>query len=293
MKFISTFIGVFLFTSFCSMNGALQAVGVRNSGDIHIFFVLIITIIIMMFRGNKEPNKESNQEDTVNNKQKYNSDMLVTAVMNGNFDSVKYLVESGANVNSKNSEGFTALMTAVMNGNFEIVQYLVENGGTIQINPNDKRTDVFEIAKSLNHNDILEYLSGFEIAKHAYVDDYTANQLIQTAVRREFKTLKETISNINPNIKNDEGETVLMTVAKYGPEDIVDYLINIGCDVNIKNNVGYTALMYASKYGNIDIVRLLVNNGADVNAENNSGFTASKVAELTRNFDIQQYLQSL
>ncbi len=185
-------------------------------------------------------------------------------------------MEYGADARIKDDNNLTAEAYASERLHTEVVK-LLKNAPPVRViiqsNVNKTSNNGFnsEIDKTLK-------LSKADIA--------TANQLIQLAIKGKL----EPLNMENPNVQNVDGETILMTAAKYGYKDIVDYLINIGCDVNIKNNVGYTALMYASKYGYIDTVRLLVNNGADVNAKNNSGYTASKIAELTRNSDIQQYL---
>ena len=54
---------------------------------------------------------------------------LMAACENGQTDTVRFLVENGANVNSvQKVMGNTALMFACHNGNLEIVRYLCQNG---------------------------------------------------------------------------------------------------------------------------------------------------------------------
>jgi ankyrin repeat protein len=66
---------------------------------------------------------------------------------------------------------------------------------------------------------------------------------------------------------NDEGETVLMTVARTGKVDAASVLIKAGANVNaVESWRGQTALMWAASQGNPEMVRLLIESGADPNA---------------------------
>ncbi len=70
-----------------------------------------------------------------------------------------------------------------------------------------------------------------------------------------------TLDNVNKK-RGEEGNTLLMMMAKYGTAEHVRMVINKGGDVNIKDNNGYTALMYAVERGNPKIIELLKNAGA-------------------------------
>jgi ankyrin repeat protein len=48
------------------------------------------------------------------------------AVKYENLNSVKFLVENGANINLKNNNGLSPLILAVKHSNLDIVKYLVE-----------------------------------------------------------------------------------------------------------------------------------------------------------------------
>ena len=50
---------------------------------------------------------------------------------NGHLETVKHLVENGANINEKNKDRDTPLICASRNGHLEIVIYLCENGDDI------------------------------------------------------------------------------------------------------------------------------------------------------------------
>ena len=67
--------------------------------------------------------------------------------------------------------------------------------------------------------------------------------------------------------RGNEGETLLMLVARRGQTDAVSFLISQGADVNLQDMYGFTALMWAAVSGNSECVRLLLESGADPRIE--------------------------
>lgn len=84
---------------------------------------------------------------------------------------------------------------------------------------------------------------------------------------------------LSPDLKADDGKSVLMLAAYLGHTDIAKLLIDRGADVNAKDNDGKTPLMYAAEKGNIEMARLLLEKGADLNAVDNNGKTALQIAQ--------------
>ncbi len=84
---------------------------------------------------------------------------------------------------------------------------------------------------------------------------------------------------VSPNVKADDGKSLLMLASYLGHTDIVQLLIAKGADVNDKDKDGKTALMYAAEKGNVDVAKLLLENGADLNAVDNNGKTALQIAQ--------------
>jgi ankyrin repeat protein len=86
--------------------------------------------------------------------------------------------------------------------------------------------------------------------------------------------------NINPNVKNEHGDTLLMYMVEQG-EDYDPYIDMIlkhpNIDVNAKNGKGGTALILAV-FGDYSISMLLKHPKIDVNAQDRHGDTALMIA---------------
>lgn len=73
-------------------------------------------------------------------------------------NNVELLLQAGASPNQSNKHGITPLMNAVKKGNFDTIKILVENGADIQAKP--RRGDsVLELARKSKSPQILDYLT--------------------------------------------------------------------------------------------------------------------------------------
>ncbi len=73
--------------------------------------------------------------------------------------------------------------------------------------------------------------------------------------------------------KNAQGMTPLMMAARFFYNDVVEWLINNGCDINIVDNAGRSALMHAAYTGNADGIKILINSGASITNVDADGLT--------------------
>ena len=69
----------------------------------------------------------------------------------------------------------------------------------------------------------------------------------------------------------EDGDTCLITAARYGHLDICRLLIDKGAQLEAKDIIGRTPLHCAAVRGHVEIVRLLCDRGADVEARSDSG----------------------
>ncbi|EET90084.1 MAG: ankyrin repeat domain-containing protein [Candidatus Micrarchaeales archaeon] len=178
---------------------------------------------------------------------------LVRAAANGNINTVKELLEDGADANAKTRDGRTALLMAIPGGHLNIVELLVKNGADVNKQGKDGSTAVMLSVQNL-YLDILKFL----VAHGAKVD-----------VR------------------------ALLWAADSGLLNYVEYLVEAGADVNARDPSGRTALLLTAMKGDLSIVKYLVAHGADQTMTDYNGITAAILARENGHENIAAYLDSL
>ena len=82
---------------------------------------------------------------------------LISLSLNGDLETLKYLISKGANIESSTEEGFTPLHIASQEDHLDIIKYLVENGANIESKTNDRLTPL-HIACLSGYIKIVKYL---------------------------------------------------------------------------------------------------------------------------------------
>lgn len=96
---------------------------------------------------------------------------LMVAAAEGNFDTVVFLVESGADLNAaRPGSGETPLRLAIDNNDYRMAQYLVENGADVN-QANQFGWTPFMTAARVGNKRILELLAGAGADPYALTND--------------------------------------------------------------------------------------------------------------------------
>src|SRR5579862_7444047 len=97
---------------------------------------------------------------------------------------------------------------------------------------------------------------------------YSVDDFIYCAEQGKTEAVKLFLdAGMNPNAKDKDSWTALMSAALMGHSDIVKDLIAKGADINAKDLWDSTALMNATQNGHTDIVKALLDKGVEVNAK--------------------------
>lgn len=175
---------------------------------------------------------------------------IINAAVNGQFDRLINLINSGGNINETDPyNGDNALIASIIAGDGKIADLLMEKGINVKHKNNNGQSPL-HIAANYGLYDIAKKL-----------------------LRKGLKV----------NDKDNGGNTALMYASAAPYKNMVDLLINSGANIEDKNNQGETPLLIAARTGNTETVKNLIDNGANKNATDNNGNNAVMKAVQNKN----------
>jgi ankyrin repeat protein len=211
---------------------------------------------------------------------------LIFAAREGKIDTVKALVDAGANVNQTTADTSSALLVSILNGHYDIAVYLLEKGADPNISSMKGWNPLYQTVKNRN----LE--TG-------------AVPLVKTGVLTDELQLAKILldKGADPNIRmkansqsrngqggtwmNESGATPFLRAALSGDVKTMKMLLPYGADPNLPATDGTTPLMALAGVGfaegfishwspeeTMEAMRLTVELGADVRGTNKRGLSA-------------------
>jgi ankyrin repeat protein len=202
---------------------------------------------------------------------------LQFAVREGSMETVKVLVDSGADVNQRSEFGWTALLVATQNRYYKIGVFLLDHGADPNIANEGGWTPLYIATDNRNIEggdyptrkpdmDHLEYI------KRLFASN--ANPNLRMSSSTETRTI------FTHQWLLEEGATPFLRAAQSGDLVLLKLLLEHGADPKIATDDKVTPLMVASGIGwvegvtyewspqqTLDTVKMLLDLGADVNAQ--------------------------
>jgi ankyrin repeat protein len=194
---------------------------------------------------------------------------LYCAARAGNVEAVKFLTEQGAEPDLSQRTKSTALHAASFFGHADVVRCLLESGADYRIlndSGNAAEEEAFNNAvigvfTELKQSpyvrvaaDEVEWFFKNGLTQHRDTEYFAQRQtLLQCASKKGYGKLvhwlvEQQLANLD--LVDFNGNSALHLAAYGGHIDIVDYLLNRGCDSTLRNRWGTTAEEEGSKYGN-------------------------------------------
>lgn len=249
--------------------------------------------------------------------------MLATS----NLESVKALVEAGADVNYVNSD--SALTHAASKNNFEMVDYLlahttltedkkvfnglvviaakfgqeklvknlIENYGA-SINAVDNNyNSVFKEAVSSGNKSLIEFLLGHEDLEIEQQNKLGGSAILEAIDQNDVDLVGKIVNKmidkkINFNNRNHDGITPLYAAAKANNNAIIKLLIDKGADVDGGSHYR-NPIQVLTKNDNLEAIKLLERKGLKLLADRNNGNDLLTYAAEHNSVKILSYLISL
>lgn len=207
---------------------------------------------------------------------------LMEAAYYGNLDTLKLLLERGANVKAVDKDGETVLHFAArgLGSQVEIVEILLGSGANVNAQDHDGRTPLLD---GLQNPEVTRLLLTQDVDVKLRTKDGLT--VLHAAAGQNIPWLIKPLIDrgAEVNARNDRGETPLMFAT--GATDSVDKpqiaqaLIDNGADVNIADREGNTALMFAAQERLASSIRTLLQAHAQSATRNKKGQTALDIAK--------------
>ncbi|OQR89925.1 hypothetical protein ACHHYP_05941 [Achlya hypogyna] len=190
---------------------------------------------------------------------------IFMAALNGHKTIVELLVLVHADLNSADNEGNTPIHAAVASGHRNIVEMLVTAEANFSL-ANALGRKPIDIATDKQHYAIASLLSDAEATDRV--------RLLKAAGDGDMAQVWLLLGKAtDPNVTNDDGDSVLYIATTKGHQGVVQKLIAAGADVNRATNTGRTPLLAAAEIGHRPIVVMLIRARANISYSDNVGTT--------------------
>ena len=203
----------------------------------------------------------------------------------GTLETIKLLIEAGAEVDSRNSRNSTPLHWAV--SDTEKIRLLLARGADINAKTERERTPLGLAAMHRFDNAPLKLL----LAKGADPNIASINgqtPLMAAARAGNVEAMKLLLAKkADPQAVAGNGATSLMAAAASRNADAVKLLLERGAEVNAKTKRNQTALFGAALRGAEDVVKLLLEQDAEVNIENYQDHTPLTLAAMSESMSAE------
>ncbi len=231
---------------------------------------------------------------------------LIYAAREGHLDTVKALVEAGADVNHvAGGEKMSPIVEAIINGHFDIAKYLLDHGadpnlvGRNGLAPLYATIDVQWAPKAWFPQPSVEQEKITHLELMQALLEKGANVNAQVGEKLWFRSFTNDYTWVDP-----AGATAFWRAAQSGDVPAMKLLLAHGADPKLKNKADETPLHAAAGIGwawnwtvrapfpAIEAVKLCVEQGNDVNAQDNRGYTPLHGAAFLGDNEMINYLVS-
>lgn len=190
------------------------------------------------------------------------------------------LIEAGADVNAQDRTNESILHFAVLVGDLDQVKLLVEHGANVNHRTKLQRTPLHFGGQ----REITKYL--LECGANVNEPDFEGQTpLHRSVLYHSLKSVKMCLEfGGDLTLRDNAGETCVHYAAMNRRTDVLEFVLQeTGLSVNERSGRGEVPLHLAAKKGNVDACTVLLDRGADVDAKNVDGLTPMALAAFNPN----------
>lgn len=203
-----------------------------------------------------------------------------------NSQALKLLLEAGFDPNVKNSYNYNALFRATQEKNLESMRLLIEHGAEVQVS--HARNSSTPLTVSISR----DFLEGLKLLlKHGadpnagYINDDPP--LGYAIARRDTEFALALLQyGADPEQKDSDGWPPLHLAVQYGSPTLVQAVIDRGVDPDSRAANGTPAIITAAASDQLENVQVLIKAGADPDLRSNGGYPVLHTYINSKHFDI-------
>jgi len=147
-------------------------------------FIIFVISIFFFVTGCASSGPKHIDETTINKVDSSGYTPLIRAAWSGKTETVRILIDKGADVNYRDKDGYTPLLWAVYYGYLDVARLLIEKGADVNAIANDRSTP-YSLAVQKNYTEVVKLL------KDKGADENKSNMKLLSMKTREFKSNKK------------------------------------------------------------------------------------------------------
>jgi ankyrin repeat protein/branched-subunit amino acid transport protein AzlD len=207
---------------------------------------------------------------------RYGDTALMHAAQQGHHETVRSLLNAGADIEAADTGQMTPLALAAFKGQHETVRILLEKNANIEVEIKNGSTPLL-LACAAGCTEVVKVLLAVKANLYARnkqgesaltLAAKAGNTVVVKALMQAHETLGETAQTrdfIHWADKNDQ--TALAHAATHKHHETVQFLCEKKADIEVRNKKGETPLMQAAKSGHVPTLTALLNTGPDLEAK--------------------------
>lgn len=211
------------------------------------------------------------------------------AVVEGDLDGVKRLVQGGAPLDWSPESGFGALHKALHDGRADIAGYLVEQGADVNAEGVYGITPLHIVGEAS--------LAAHMIGKGALIEAWsdTLGTPLNAAILAGLPEVAEVLIDHGAELdaRDVHRSTPLHHASGRGDVDSARLLVSKGADVNAANEPGFRPLHWAAGNGHLEVVKLLLSHGARPDVVGANGRSPMDMAIVGEHLEVAELLRTV
>lgn len=225
------------------------------------------------------------QEDSLFSKEEINYKLLLSSYY-GITDSILYWLNLGADVNALSDEGISSLNYAIQSKNLNAVKALVFNGADVNYYSYNTIPAIF-LAVALNQQSIVEFLlsknakTNITIKKKVsvlhYATKFADTNVIKLLIKYDSKLLQ---------LKDEDGNTPLMTAVYFNRADVVTLLCRYYDNVSVPDKFGISPFLLSIMKSDTVIAEKLLSCGANCNEVSHNEYGVLEYSLISKNKNV-------